>query len=342
MVNSLAVIGAGAWGTALAKLLAQKGYPLSLWAYDPGLAEAIDRLRQNKTYLPGVKLPKGVRPTSSLREAISGKDLVVLVTPSHALRTVATEAAPFFKSGVRLVIATKGLESDSLKRMSEVIGESLPGQVAQNLAVLSGPSFAKEVARGVPTAVAMASEKAWLARQLQEVFSTSYLRVYTTQDMVGVELGGALKNVIAIAAGTCAGLRLGYNSQAALITRGIAEMTRLAVKLGANPLTLAGLSGLGDLVLTATSSLSRNRTLGLKLGQGYKLEDILGQTKAVAEGMNTAKAVHLLSKRLGVEMPISEQVYAILHQGVSPKETLSALMNRDLKGELEFDTGHSL
>lgn len=336
MKYRIGIIGAGAWGTTLAKVLAEKGNQVHLWAHDPGLAAKMARDQQNSLYLPGVRLPKEVAPTASLKEAASGKEVIVLVTPSHALRDVVKETGSFFGSQTRVVIATKGLERDSAKRMSQVVRETLPAEANQRIAVLSGPSFAREVAEGAPAAVTVASENDAVAKEMQALLSTSYFRVYTSGDVVGVELGGALKNVIAIGVGVCVGLNLGFNSQAALITRGIAEMTRLAVKLGANPLTLAGLSGLGDLVLTATGHLSRNRALGIKLGQGQKLEQILKETITVAEGVNTARAVYDLSKRLNVEMPISEQVYLILYEGLSPKEAVAALMSRGLKEEIQF------
>lgn len=332
----IGILGAGAWGTALAKLLGEKGFPVSLWVHDPGLAEEMARTRLNRPYLPGVRIPRQVLPTGSLQEAVAEKEAVIIVTPSHAFREVLSAGAVSLGQNARIVIATKGLEVDSLHRMSEVAKEILALKGGRSLAVFSGPSFAKEVARRLPTAVTLASEQGQLALELQGLFAASYFRVYTSHDVIGVELGGALKNVIAIAVGAAVGLKLGHNSQAALITRGIAEMTRLAVKMGANPLTMAGLSGLGDLVLTATSPLSRNRTLGVKLGQGKKLEEILRQTLTVAEGVNTAKAVFRLSRQLKVEMPISDQVYYMLYEGLPPSEAVATLMARGQKEEIQF------
>lgn len=332
----IGVIGAGAWGTTLANLLAEKGYGVALWVYEANLVERLIKERENAPYLPGVRLSERVKPTPSIEEAVKGKDVIIMVTPSHALREVAERAVPFLKGDVRIVIATKGLEVESLKRMSEVMSEVLPSSLVGNLAVLSGPSFAKEVSAKVPTAITVASANGRVAREIQALLSTPHLRVYTSSDVIGVEIGGAVKNVIAIAVGAAVGLGLGYNSQAALITRGLTEMTRLAVKLGANPLTLAGLSGLGDLVLTATGGLSRNRGLGIELGRGRKLEVILRETRTVAEGVRTAKAVYQLAQKLGIEMPISEQVYRMLYENLPPSEALSALMSRELREELEF------
>jgi glycerol-3-phosphate dehydrogenase (NAD(P)+) len=290
--------------------------------------------RENVQFLPGHVFPPNLEATNDLEQALRGAAVVVAVTPSHTMRAVMTRAAPHLPADAPIVSATKGIENDTLMTMSEVLEEVVPAARGR-LAFLSGPSFAKEVARGVPTAVTVASRDAELARRVQALFSTPTFRVYTSDDVVGVELGGALKNVIAIAAGIVDGLEYGDNTRAALITRGLHEMARLAMKRGANPLTLAALAGMGDLVLTCTGELSRNRSVGVALGRGRKLEEILGEMKAVAEGVKTAKSVHDLATREGVEMPICEQVYRILYENRDPREAVAELMGRPPRGELE-------
>jgi glycerol-3-phosphate dehydrogenase (NAD(P)+) len=331
-VSNIAVVGAGAWGTALSIALGRKqSHAIRLWAYEPEVCESIQRRRQNELFLPGFEIPASVRATTSLEEALEGAGIVVSVMPSHHCRRVFREMAPFLRREMLFVSATKGLENDSLMRMTEVIAEVLRGSgiAPARLAALSGPSFAREVARGDPTAITVAATDAEPACRVQREFSSSSFRVYTNTDVVGVELGGALKNVIAIAAGACDGLGLGHNTVAALITRGLAEITRLAVACGARPDTMAGLAGLGDLVLTCTGGLSRNRTVGVELGRGRKLPEIIaGMHGMVAEGVLTTNAAIGLARRQQVEMPITEQMYAILNDGKSPGDAIQELMAR--------------
>jgi glycerol-3-phosphate dehydrogenase (NAD(P)+) len=329
----VAVVGAGAWGTALAVLLARKGHPVALWSHDPAVARRID-VERRSPYLPDVPVPDALRAGGELQSVVAGADLVLSVSPSQFVRGVMTEAAPHMREDAVLVSASKGIELGSLRRMDEVLAESVPGAIMDRFAVLSGPSFAHEVAQEAPTAVVVAGRSEKVASMVQAVFQTPYFRVYTTTDVIGVELGGALKNVIAVAAGVAAGLGFGHNTGAALITRGLAEITRLGVAMGARRETFYGLAGMGDLVLTCTGSLSRNRTVGFRLGQGERLEDILADMHAVAEGVRTSEAVFELSRRHGVEMPITEEVHAILHRGRDPSDALAALMRRDPKPEV--------
>lgn len=328
-----AVIGAGSWGTALAGVLAGKGFPVQLWVHDPVKAEAIERARENLFYLPGIPLPRTLTATASLEQALAGAELVIEVVPSHAVRDIMGRAAPLLRPGVPIVTASKGIENGTLLTMTELLEDVLPPLLHPYLCVLSGPSFAREVGLGLPTAVSVASRWERVAREVQVAFSAPTFRVYTCLDVVGVELGGALKNVIAIAAGIAEGLGFGSNSRAALITRGLTEISRLAVKKGANPLTLSGLAGMGDLVLTCTGQLSRNRAVGFELGKGRPLAEILGELKMVAEGVKNARSTHDLAKKLGVELPICEHVYRVLYEGFSPREAVIELMSRDPKPE---------
>ena len=329
----IGVIGAGSWGTTLANLLAKKGFTTALWVYEEELIPSIATKKENHLYLPGIELDGNIVPTGSLQEACHNKDIILNVTPSQIVRQVLQQIRDYLSPQAILISASKGIENTTLLTMSEVIREVLSLHDGSRIAVLSGPSFALEVSREIPTAVTIASENQECAQQLQQVFSTPYFRVYTNSDVVGVELGGSLKNVIALAAGISDGLRFGYNTRAALITRGLAEISRLALKMGASPLTLSGLSGLGDLVLTCTGELSRNRTVGMKLGEGVKLDQILKDMKMVAEGIKTTRSTYDLSRKLNVPMPITEQVYNILYQGKDPKEAVTELMTRDLKVE---------
>jgi glycerol-3-phosphate dehydrogenase (NAD(P)+) len=329
----VAVIGAGSWGTALAVLLARKGHRVVLWAHESGVVEQINRERSNP-YLPDVVVPKGVRAVDDLEAAVSDAELVLSVSPSQFVRRVMSEAGRYMRDDAVLVSASKGIELGSLLRMDEVLSEAVPGGIMDRFAVLSGPSFAHEVAAEAPTAVAVAGRSQEIAAAVQSVFQTPHFRVYTTTDVAGVELGGAVKNVIAVAAGVAAGLGFGHNTGAALMTRGLAEIARLGVAMGARRDTFYGLAGMGDLVLTCTGSLSRNRTVGYRLGQGERLEDILADMNAVAEGVRTSEAVFELSRRHGVEMPITEEVHAILHEGRNPSDALAALMRRDPKPEV--------
>lgn len=330
-MSRIAVIGAGAWGTALSIVLARNGaHKVRLWAYEAEVRESIDKRRMNEMFLPGCSIPDGVAATNNwddLRDA----EIVVSVMPSHHCRRLFTQAAPFLKPEMLIVSATKGVENDSLLRMSEVITEVVTQQrgFRPRVGALSGPSFAKEVARGDPTAVAIASLDSDLALRVQREFSDPAFRIYTNDDMAGVELGGSLKNVIAIAAGVCDGLGLGYNTVAALITRGLAEITRLVTACGGRRETMLGLAGVGDLVLTCTGGLSRNRTVGVELGKGRRLDDVIaGMHGMVAEGVLTTNAARALAQKQAIEMPITEQMFQILHDGKSPRDAIRELMTR--------------
>lgn len=333
----IGIIGAGGWGTSLANLLAEKGISIDLWVHGDDVYEAILQRKENTIYLPGIVLSEAIHPTQSLEKASKGKNVLVLAVPSHAFRKTTSELRPYIEGPCTMISATKGIENDTFLTMSGILREVLPPVLHNGLAVLSGPSFAKEVAEGQPTAVTLASESQETAETGQALFTTPFFRVYTGSDVAGVELGGALKNVIAIGSGISDGLGLGNNTRAALITRGIAEITRLGVKLGANPLTFAGLAGIGDLFLTCTSDLSRNRSLGVKLGKGMSLGDVLAGMRMVAEGVNTAKSAYDLSRKLKVEMPITEYVYYVLYKGKPPRDAVKELMCRTPKDELEKD-----
>lgn len=330
-MTTVAVLGAGAWGTTLANLLARKGQGVRLWAYEREVVEAVNREHRNTVFLPKVDLDPTLRAFGDPAEAVEHADVLLSVIPSHAVRSVVTRLAGVIGPGKLVVSATKGIEPDSLKLMSEVLASELP---SPQLAVLSGPSFAEEVCQDQPTAVVAAAPDLETAIEVQQIFATSRFRVYSNRDVVGVELGGALKNVIAIAAGILEGLGLGNNPRAALVTRGLAEMTRLGVAMGADPMTFAGLAGMGDLILTATGGLSRNRALGIALAQGQTLEAYTAAHRTVAEGVNTAKAATGLARKHGVEMPITEQVSAVLFDGKSPQQGVTDLMERTLKPEL--------
>lgn len=334
-MKKIAILGGGSWGTALAIILSgsRARHELSLWAHDPAIANAMRMRRANETYLPGFAIPAEVEITSNLAEALSGAEVVLGVIPSAHARSVYTQALPSLAQGMIFVSATKGLEPGTHARMSEVLAQVLGAKFSPRIAVLSGPSFALEAARGDPTAVVIASREAGLAADLQAEFAGPSFRLYTNDDVLGVELAGAMKNVIAIAAGACQGLGLGSNSLAALITRGLAEMTRLGVALGAKAETFSGLAGLGDLVLTCTGALSRNRHVGVELGKGRMLGEILAGMRMVAEGVGTTAALINLAGAAGIELPISEQVYAILHEGKPPRDAIRDIMERPLKRE---------
>jgi glycerol-3-phosphate dehydrogenase (NAD(P)+) len=329
----ISVIGSGSWGTTLANLLAEKGYPVTLWAYETELVERMRRTRQNDLYLPGVTLSEQLSFTSTLAEAVTGQRLILLVPPSQVLRRVVEQCVPHLDERVLIVSASKGIENDSLMLMSQVLEETLPRALQKNIGFLSGPSFAKEVAAHMPTAVVAAARDKNVAGTIQELFNTETFRVYTHNDIIGVELGGALKNVIALAAGVSDGLGFGHNTRAALITRGLAEMTRIGLMLGGTAETFAGLAGMGDLVLTCTGDLSRNRSVGIELGKGRKLQEILAGMQMVAEGVKTTLSAYQLAEKLGVEAPIIEQMYQILYQDKDPKQAVSDLMLRELKAE---------
>jgi glycerol-3-phosphate dehydrogenase (NAD(P)+) len=331
----IGVIGAGAWGTALANLLANEGFDVALWAFEREVCEDILEERQNKVFLPGIPLSPNIRPSNDLDKVAAKKDMLLLVVPSHVFRSVAVQMVHHPTEETLIVSATKGIENKTYLTASGILKQLLPPRLQSRIAVLSGPSFAKEVAKRIPTAVTVAAFDPEVARAVQNIFATQYFRVYTSYDVYGAELGGALKNVIAIAAGISDGLGLGYNTRAALITRGATEIQRLGIRLGANPRTFMGLAGIGDLVLTCTGKLSRNWTVGYKIGQGMKLEAILSDMRMVAEGVKTTKSVYNMSQKMGVEMPIVEQLYRMLYEDLDAKEALQTLMTRDLKHELD-------
>lgn len=336
-MGAIGVIGAGSWGTTLANLLAKKGHDVTLWAYEEDLMKEMTVTRVNSTFLPGITLTDSLKFTSSLQAAAAGKELVLFVSPTQVVRGVIKGVLPFLSKDTLLVNAAKGIELDTLMTISQIFSELLPPGLFSMFSVLSGPSFAREVALEMPTAVVAASPDQAVARRVQEAFSTPSFRVYTNNDMVGVELGGSIKNVIAIAAGISDGLGLGYNPRAALITRGLAEMARLGLAMGGHAATFAGLAGMGDLVLTCTGDLSRNRTVGMKLGEGMKLNEILAGMRMVAEGVKTTESAYMLASRLCVEMPITEQVYRVLYEDKTPRQAVLDLMTRNLKEEgVEF------
>jgi glycerol-3-phosphate dehydrogenase (NAD(P)+) len=336
--EKIAVIGAGSWGTALTKPIGDLGQTVSLWAHRKEQVEALKRTRRNKEYLPDFVLADTVTPVSDIREAVAGHTMVIMVVPSHVFREVFSSLEPYLQNDTYVVSASKGIENDSLLTMTQVMEEVLSSSAAageRNIktAVLSGPSFAREVAAGVPTAVTVASRSMEAAIFIQKALSSPLFRVYAATDVIGLELGGALKNIIAIGAGICDGLGYGTNTRAALITRGLAEISRLGVSMGADPLTFSGLGGLGDLVLTCTGDLSRNRMVGLKLGQGKKLSTILSEMNMVAEGVKTTRSAWYLARKVGVEMPILDQVYQVLYQDKPCRDAVRDLLGRSLKEE---------
>ena len=333
MTERIGVIGAGSWGTTLADLLARKGHDVTLWCYEPELVAEMHATGINSRYLPEIPLSPRLACTNSLDQAAADAGLVLFVSPTQVMRSVLGEVLPSLPQGIPLVSASKGIELGTLLTMSQLFKQLLPESRQREIAVLSGPSFSREVARQMPTAVTVAAADDGVARQVQTAFSTDCFRVYTNRDLVGVELGGAIKYVIAIAAGISDGLGFGHNTRAALITRGLAEMSRLGRALGADPATFAGLAGMGDLVLTCTGDLSRNRTVGIRIGQGETLDAILASMTMVAEGVKTTESAWMLAQRHGVEMPIIEQVYRILHEGKSARQAVIELMTRNPRAE---------
>lgn len=331
-MRQVTVLGAGGWGTALAVHLARVGHDTRLWARDPALVADMAWRRANPLYLPDIRFPERLRPTGDLAEALHDTEFIVAAVPSHGTREILQRAAAFVRPGATVVSAAKGLERDTLFRVSEVIEQELGGDV--HVAVLSGPSFASELARELPTAVSVASRHPAIVQGVQEEFRAPYFRLYGTDDVVGVEIGGALKNVIAIAAGVVEGLGLGHNALAGLITRGLAEISRLACAAGARPQTLAGLTGLGDLVLTCTGTLSRNRHVGIELARGRSVQDVLATMKMVAEGVRTTEAALALAKRYDVELPIAAQVAEVLAGRKDSKTALYELMLRPQRAEV--------
>lgn len=332
--ESVAVVGAGSWGTAFSAMLAGRHGVVTLWAFEPEVCDSIRERRENRAFLPGVPLPGGIRPTNDLAAAVSGKTIVAFAVPSHHLRRVAEQAAPHLSPGACLVSLAKGVENGTLLRMTEILAGASPSH-APRVAALSGPTFAREVAQGMPTGATVAAKDASVAARLQRALSGPRFRLYADEDVTGIEIGGALKNVMAIAAGMADGLGFGHNARALLISRGLAEISRLGVRLGADPRTFSGLSGMGDLVLTCTGDLSRNRSVGIRLGRGETIGEVLSGMTMVAEGVKTAVSAVELSRSTGVPMPISEQVHAILHEGKDPREAVSELFARALRREKE-------
>ncbi|MDD5658216.1 MAG: NAD(P)-dependent glycerol-3-phosphate dehydrogenase [Elusimicrobia bacterium] len=333
-MKRVAVVGAGAWGTALAGHAARLGHEVCLWAHEPEVVESVNDRHENALFLPGIGLPAGLRASADLAQTLAGTEIVIFAPPAQHLRAVSAAAAGHVAAGALVLVASKGIEESSLKLLSDVMAETIPRAAPTRLGFLSGPSFAAEVARGLPTDVVVASREMALAREAQRTLHAPAFRVYASDDAAGVQVGGALKNVIAVAAGACDGLKLGTNARAAIITRGLAEITRLGVALGASPLTFLGLAGVGDLVLTCTGELSRNRALGLSLALGTDPRAYIAGRRSVAEGFYTCAAAHALAGKLGVDMPISEQVYAVLHRGRPLREALRRLMERASKEEL--------
>jgi glycerol-3-phosphate dehydrogenase (NAD(P)+) len=326
----IAVLGAGSWGTALAMLLARNGQQVQLWDHDPRQIEQLRQQRENRRFLPGIPLPEGIEPQADLAATLTGCDLLLLVVPSHAFASVLRQAQPHLAQATPLVWASKGLQPGDGRLLSEVAAEILPGH---DLAVISGPTFAGEVARQLPTAVTLACTRAARGQQIADLFGADCFRPYTSLDLIGVQIGGAVKNVMAIGAGIADGLGFGANTRAALITRGLAEITRLGVTLGGQAETFMGLAGLGDLVLTCTDNQSRNRRMGLALAAGKSIEQARGEIGQEVEGVATAREVYQLAQRLGVEMPITEQVYQVLHAAQPPRQAVINLMGRRLKSE---------
>lgn len=332
-INKIGVIGAGAWGTALAKHLGEKGLEVRLWAYEPDVVDAINSLHENTIFLKDVSLPPGLTATSSLTDAVTDRDGVLFAVPSHLTRSVLHQLAPCVSGSLPFVCATKGIEENTAKLMTQVMEDELPSSMHRSFMVLSGPSFASELSAGLPTAVCLAGSDEGLVRRFQSALMTPVFRVYADTDMLGVQLGGALKNVMALAAGVIDGLDLGLNARAALITRGMAEIIRLGVAMGADPRTFYGLSGIGDLVLTCTGALSRNHLVGVRLGRGEKLQTILAGMQAVAEGVRTSHAALMLARRHHVDMPIIQEIHAVLYDNKPCLKAVSDLMERDAKPE---------
>jgi glycerol-3-phosphate dehydrogenase (NAD(P)+) len=331
---TVGVVGAGSWGTALAGVLAKKGHEVSIWAREPEVVADIRQLRENRAFLAGIHLPESLEASNDLPTVLGDKEMVVSVVPAQFVSSVFQEGARALHPEAQIVSASKGIEVSTGRRMDEVLSEVLTEDQAHRLTFLSGPSFAVEVSEEMPTAVVVASRSDQAAVQAQAAFQTDYFRVYTNSDVLGVELGGALKNVIALAAGAVAGLGFGNNTLAALITRGLAEISRLGVAMGADPATFSGLAGMGDLVLTCTGAMSRNRTVGYRLGRGESLDEILADMRGVAEGVRTVQAVRSLARQAQVEMPICEEVHALLWEGRTPAEAVRNLMLRQPRPEV--------
>jgi len=332
--KKIAVIGAGAWGTALAAHAARVEHEVRLWAREPEVVADVNERAENRLFLEGVALPKSLRATSAPAEALEGAEIVILVPPSAFLRNITSLVAEHVPKGARVVVASKGIEEKTLHLMTDVAADALTGHDPDAVCALSGPSFAREVASGLPTDVVVASKSTEAAADVAAALHSPFFRVYTSKDPIGVEVGGAMKNVLAIASGACDGIGLGLNARAALVTRGLSEMARLGVALGGDPLTFMGLSGMGDLILTSTGALSRNRSLGMKIAEGIEPAKYLASQRTVAEGYLTACAAYRLAQKVGVELPITEQVYAVLHEARPLLEAMKMLMTRAQKDEL--------
>jgi len=334
------VVSAGSWGTALAALLAGKKYDVSIWARENEIIKSINEESENKIFLPGIKLPETLKATEDISQAVHSKDLVVIATPAQHLRESLRQIAFLVSPGTYIVLASKGIEKGTLKTMHQVAEEMLPPVLHRNIFVISGPTFARELAQKVPTCAVVAGHNSDNMGAVQSLFNTDYMRIYRSADVTGVELGGALKNIYAIAVGILEGMELGKNAQAALITRSIAEMSRLVISMGGNPMTISGLSGIGDLVLTCTGNLSRNRQVGIRLGKGEKIDDILKSMIMVAEGVPTTASAYDLSKKSGVEMPVVETLYGLIYENADINSSIKKLMSRSLKDELETYGGN--
>jgi glycerol-3-phosphate dehydrogenase (NAD(P)+) len=334
MSLKVGVISGGSWGTALAALLAGKNFDVRIWAREEEVIKSINSMNENTVFLPGVKLPSNLNASSEIKDAVYSKDVVVVTTPSQYLRKSLTEISYMLSPGAFIVIASKGIENGTLKLMHQIAEEVLPATLHKNIFVISGPTFARELAMKMPTLAVVAGHNSEAMETVQNIFNTEYFRIYRSSDVTGVELGGALKNIIAIAVGILEGFGLGKNTQAALITRAMAEITRLVIQMGGNPLTISGLSGVGDLILTCTGDLSRNRQVGIRLGKGEKIVDIINSMKMVAEGVATTASAYDLSKKMGVDMPITETLYKVLYDDADITESFKLLMSRSLKDEL--------
>jgi glycerol-3-phosphate dehydrogenase (NAD(P)+) len=333
-MGEIAVVGSGAWGSALACHAAKLGHAVKMWALEPEVVEEINAKHTNSIYLKDLDIPESIRASSDPGEVVSGTEIVILVPPSKHLRSVSQLVADTVPKSAVVAVASKGIEEGTLQLMSEVLAKTMPDLGSERLAFLSGPSFAKEVASGMPTDVAVGSEGMTAARRVQQMLHAPTFRVYTSPDPIGVQVGGAVKNVMAVATGVCDGLGFGTNARASLITRGLAEITRLGLALGADPLTFLGLAGVGDLVLTCTGDLSRNRTLGKKVAEGVDPQEYLGNRRSVAEGFFTSAAAWELSRKLGVDMPITDHVFHVLHRGRPLREAVDLLLTRESKEEL--------
>lgn len=330
----IGVVSAGSWGTALAGMLSGKQYDTVIWAREPEIVESINSEHENKLFMPGIKLPESLKAVADIKDAVSDKDLVVIATPAQHIRKSFEQISGIIPEKTFIVLASKGIENSTLKMMYQIAEEILPEKLHKNIFVISGPTFARELAMKMPTCAVVAGKNTKDIGKIRDFFNSPYMRIYTSSDVIGVELGGSLKNVFAVAIGVLEGLKMGKNTQAAVITRSIAEMTRLVIAMGGDPRTMAGLSGVGDLVLTCTGDLSRNRQVGIRLGQGEKIKDIIDSMIMVAEGVPTTASAHDLAAKMNVEMPITETLYNVLYNGEEIRESIKKLMSRSLKDEL--------